>query len=350
VFGDFPTETDPRHADAYSPLWDAQLGLWTDKAVKQGLNTRQIDEVQVFNLAATRPDLLTGVNPATGQPAPYGSVGVDINCAVIGFIDKAPTANLAAPVPNSRPTKPPQGDEHEARIDHRRRTRRACSRSRQRLGRDPCARLLRDRGTAASSLGRSCRLRRRTSTCSKDTRPQHLLGRCTATGPLLTTRAVRGAVRLSLGVRAAPTGRRRSLSRHPLIASFRTSRARPTASLTPAARHEDRPRQRRERLLTQPPPTRGENVSTAIIRSPGREIDRTHSSVQFAVKHIVSTFRRDRRTTRRRGHRDDADRECLRRVGLDRRSASSASMSCGATISCCRRAPRADLADRRHPR
>ena len=29
-------ETDPRHAEAYSPLWDAQLGLWTDKAVKQG--------------------------------------------------------------------------------------------------------------------------------------------------------------------------------------------------------------------------------------------------------------------------------------------------------------------------
>jgi hypothetical protein len=102
VFGDFPTEQDPRHADAYSPLWDAQLGLWTDKAVKAGLNTRQIDEVQVFNLAATRPDLLTGVNPATGQPAPYGSVGVDINCAVIGFTDKAPTANLADPAPNSQ--------------------------------------------------------------------------------------------------------------------------------------------------------------------------------------------------------------------------------------------------------
>src|SRR6266496_5820669 len=78
VFGDFPTETDPRHAQAYSPLWDAQLGLWTDKAVQQGLNTRQIDEVQVFNLAATRPDLLTGVNPATGQPAPYRSVGAEI--------------------------------------------------------------------------------------------------------------------------------------------------------------------------------------------------------------------------------------------------------------------------------
>jgi hypothetical protein len=81
---------------------DAQLGLWTPKAVKEGLNTRQIDEVQVFNLAATRSDLLTGVNPATGQPEPYGSVGVDINCAVIGYTLKAPTVNLATPVPHSQ--------------------------------------------------------------------------------------------------------------------------------------------------------------------------------------------------------------------------------------------------------
>ena len=102
VFGDFPTLADPRHADAYSPLWDAQLGLWTQKAINEGLNTRQIDENVVFNLAATRPDLLTGVNPATGQPAPYGAAGVDINCAVIGFTDEAPTANLAAPVPGSQ--------------------------------------------------------------------------------------------------------------------------------------------------------------------------------------------------------------------------------------------------------
>jgi hypothetical protein len=102
VFGDFPTLKDPRHADAYSPLWDAQLGLWTDKAVAAGLNRRQIDENQVFNLAASRPDLLTGVNPATGQPAPYGSVGVDINCAVIGWTDKPPTANLAEPLSDSQ--------------------------------------------------------------------------------------------------------------------------------------------------------------------------------------------------------------------------------------------------------
>ncbi len=102
VFGDFPTLTDPRHADAYSPLWDAQLGLWTPKAVSEGLDKRQIDENQVLNLAYSRPDLLTGVNPATGQPQLYGSVGVDINCAVIGYTAQAPTANLAPNLPGSQ--------------------------------------------------------------------------------------------------------------------------------------------------------------------------------------------------------------------------------------------------------
>ena len=97
VFGDFPTLSDPRHAQAYSPLWDAQLGEWTAKAVKAGLNKKQIDEVEVFNLAAKRPDLLTGPGGA-----PYGSAGVDINCAVIGFTEKAPTANLEEPAPNSQ--------------------------------------------------------------------------------------------------------------------------------------------------------------------------------------------------------------------------------------------------------
>lgn len=97
VFGDFPTLSDPRHADAYSPLWDPQLGQWTQKAINEGYNTRQIDEVVVFNLAATRPDLLTGPGGA-----PYGSVGLDINCAVMGYTAMAPTANLATPVPNSQ--------------------------------------------------------------------------------------------------------------------------------------------------------------------------------------------------------------------------------------------------------
>ena len=64
--------------------------MWTPKAVSEGLNKRQINENEVLNLAYSHPDLLTGVNPATGEPQLYGSVGVDINCAVIGYTATAP--------------------------------------------------------------------------------------------------------------------------------------------------------------------------------------------------------------------------------------------------------------------
>ena len=72
--------------------------MWTPKAVKEGLNKRQINENEVLNLAYSQPDLLTGVNPATGKPQLYGSVGVDINCAVIGY---------TATAPRPRPPQPP---------------------------------------------------------------------------------------------------------------------------------------------------------------------------------------------------------------------------------------------------
>jgi len=102
VFGDFPTLQHARNADAYSPLWDAQLGLWTPKAVKAGLNKRQTNENAVLNLAFSHPDLLTGVNPATGKPQPYGSVGVDIDCAVIGYTAKPPTSPGPPSLPGSQ--------------------------------------------------------------------------------------------------------------------------------------------------------------------------------------------------------------------------------------------------------
>lgn len=97
VLGDFPTITDPRHSESYSPLWDAQLGQWTDKAVNEGLNTLQNDENAILNLAATRPDLLTGPDGAA-----YGSVGFVINCPVVAFIDKEPKADLVALVPGAQ--------------------------------------------------------------------------------------------------------------------------------------------------------------------------------------------------------------------------------------------------------
>jgi hypothetical protein len=61
----------------------------------------KIEENVVFNLAATRPDLLTGVDPATGAPAPHGAVGVDINWAVIGSPPRPPPPTSLT-LPNSQ--------------------------------------------------------------------------------------------------------------------------------------------------------------------------------------------------------------------------------------------------------
>jgi len=97
VQGDFPTLTDPHRAFAYSPLWEAQFGQWTKKAVRLGLNKRQTDEFQILNLAATRPDLLTGPNGT-----PYGSTNVLINCPVIAFTAKQPTDDLVNAIPGAQ--------------------------------------------------------------------------------------------------------------------------------------------------------------------------------------------------------------------------------------------------------
>ncbi len=97
VQGDFPTLTEPHRRFAYSPLWEANFAQWTDKAVRRGLNKRQTDEFQILNLAATRPDLLTGP-----LGVPFGSTNVLINCPVIGFLAQMPTEDLVTPVPGAQ--------------------------------------------------------------------------------------------------------------------------------------------------------------------------------------------------------------------------------------------------------
>ena len=88
VQGDFPTLSSPRHANAYSPLWDVQLGFWTPKAIKLGLNTRQIDENVILNLAVK--GMITGPGGA-----PYGSVGFVVDCPPIAYLAKQPTGDTA---------------------------------------------------------------------------------------------------------------------------------------------------------------------------------------------------------------------------------------------------------------
>jgi hypothetical protein len=85
--GDFPSLDDPRHANAYSPLWDVQLSAWTKAAIAAGKNTRQTDENQILNLV--------GEGDLTGPGgAPYGSVFV-VNCPPVAFVNQRPDKDLA---------------------------------------------------------------------------------------------------------------------------------------------------------------------------------------------------------------------------------------------------------------
>lgn len=97
VQGDFPTLSQDNRRDAYSPLWEAQFGQWTPKAIAEGLNTRQTDEFQILRLAAEHPDLLTGPGGA-----PFGSVKALIDCPVIGYLDTEPHDDLIQPAAGSQ--------------------------------------------------------------------------------------------------------------------------------------------------------------------------------------------------------------------------------------------------------
>ncbi len=71
VIGGIPTV-----ATDYSPLWDMNLGEWTVRAINSGFRARLIDEFQI--LAFVEQGHLTGPGGA-----PYGSVGIIINCPIV---------------------------------------------------------------------------------------------------------------------------------------------------------------------------------------------------------------------------------------------------------------------------
>ena len=92
VQGDFPSLDDPRHANAYSPLWDVQLGAYSKKAIAAGHNKRQTDENEILNAV--------GNGDITGPGgAPYGSVFA-VNCPPVAFVDQRPNKDLTSNVFN----------------------------------------------------------------------------------------------------------------------------------------------------------------------------------------------------------------------------------------------------------
>jgi hypothetical protein len=71
VLGGIPTLSND-----YSPLWDANVGEWTQEAVTKGFRTRVLEEFQILTLV--EEGFITGPGGA-----PYGSIGTIINCPIV---------------------------------------------------------------------------------------------------------------------------------------------------------------------------------------------------------------------------------------------------------------------------
>ena len=71
VFGGIPTI-----ATDYSPMWDANIGEWTQEAAKKSYGSRVTEEFQILGLA--EQGHITGPG---GEP--YGSTGIIINCPIV---------------------------------------------------------------------------------------------------------------------------------------------------------------------------------------------------------------------------------------------------------------------------
>ena len=66
----------PTVATDYSPLWDLNVGTWTDEAVELGYRSRLIEEFQILGMV--EQGWITGPG---GNP--YGSTGIIVNCPIV---------------------------------------------------------------------------------------------------------------------------------------------------------------------------------------------------------------------------------------------------------------------------
>jgi hypothetical protein len=82
IFSDMPSDFGNSDPLEYSPVWDLQVGVFSDAAVAAGQNGLQTDADEVALLAAA------GVVTAPGGLA-LGSANIIINCPALAFLDRA---------------------------------------------------------------------------------------------------------------------------------------------------------------------------------------------------------------------------------------------------------------------
>lgn len=88
VLGSFPTLTDKRLRELYTPLWDLNIAVWSDDVVSKSQNFAQTDANTIRQLAAG--NYIT--NPGGGK---LGSSNFMVNCPVLGFATTPPTEDQA---------------------------------------------------------------------------------------------------------------------------------------------------------------------------------------------------------------------------------------------------------------
>ncbi len=88
VLGSFPTLTDKRLRELYSPLWDLHIAVWSDDVINRGINFAQTDANTIRHLAEKK--LVTNAGGAK-----LSSTNFVVNCPVLGFATTAPTEDQA---------------------------------------------------------------------------------------------------------------------------------------------------------------------------------------------------------------------------------------------------------------
>ncbi len=88
VLGSFPTLSDKRLRELYTPLWDLNIAVWSDEVVTRGDNFAQTDANTIRQLA--NRNFIT--NPGGGK---LGSSNFTVNCPVLGFATTPPTEDQA---------------------------------------------------------------------------------------------------------------------------------------------------------------------------------------------------------------------------------------------------------------
>ena len=71
VLGGIPTV-----ATDYSPLWDLNLGVWTQAAIEKGYRSRLVEEFEILEFA--QKGFITGPNGGA-----FGSTGLIVNCPIV---------------------------------------------------------------------------------------------------------------------------------------------------------------------------------------------------------------------------------------------------------------------------